>query len=175
LKPLGTIEKHRETSVGGDTRSLSRVAGTWCELKCTFGAFVTFLIERAANSSFLEILRDVAIFEDPTLQADPEFADYVQLNITFNRVERSARVSIWQPLISDIFTIDFVSRSIPNLNDLRIEAQVGSTTIAALGYCLAGQPFPSLEKKLRVKRFQSMENKVPTRGKSKPSSTLTDV
>jgi hypothetical protein len=109
-------------------------------LKCTFGAFVTFLVEMAANAEFLEFLRTVLILEEPKIKRSPHLAGLMQFSITFNRsVTHTARVNFWHPHISEIFRINFDPHVIEE-KDLRIETQVGSTTIAALGDCLAAQP-----------------------------------
>jgi hypothetical protein len=144
-----------------------------CRLKCTFGDFVTFLIETAANSDFLGFLRKVAILEEPRFQINPDIAD-INFNIAFDRVNRSAQVSFqhfYNPK-TEIFGIYFIS-SKHSRNDLQITAKIGSTIIAALGYCLAGLPFPSRVKNAEeIKRYLSS---IRSKGESKPSSTLTNV
>jgi hypothetical protein len=129
-------------------------------LKCTFGALVTFLIEKAANSDFLEFLRTAAILDTPKFQEDAE----VVFNITFDRGTRSARVSFWHPFIwREIFEIDFHSGR--SENDLIITAQIGSEIIAALGHCLAGRPFPSrrVVRRLRMLPLRSKSTKERSR------------
>lgn len=142
-------------------------------LKCTFGDFVTFLIETAAKSDFLGFLRKVATVEEPRFQKNPDIADF-NFNITFDRANRSAQVSLQHFYTkTEIFAINFIPRKLSR-NDLKITAQIGSASIAALGYCLVtGLPLPPQFKNAEeIKRFLSS---IRSKGESKPSSTPTNV